>query len=103
MNDSVLYAVLLYLTAYGFIVVWALLSWLACACLSAYVASTKGHSAFWWFLWGLVFGPLGLIAAAGLGPVVQRVRVVGAPGADPLPTAPAAAPRRQEPVLGGPG
>lgn len=97
MNDSALYPILLLLTAYGFFAVWALLSWAACACLSAYVASTKGHSAFWWFLWGLVFGPLGLIAAAGLGPAVQRVRVVGAPGVGP----PASDIRpRQEPVVG---
>lgn len=97
MSDEVMYSLLALGTASVFAVIWALLSWAACACLSAYVASTKGHSAFWWFLWGLVFGPLGLIAAAGLGPVVQRVRVVGAPGADqPLPHYRP----RQEPVVG---
>ena len=36
------------------------------AFLSSKVASDKGHNATSWFVAGFLFGPLGLIAAAGL-------------------------------------
>ena len=36
------------------------------ACLSSSIAQDKGHKAFDWGLAGFLFGPLGLIAAAGL-------------------------------------
>ena len=36
------------------------------ACLASSIAEDKGHSAVAWGLCGFLFGPLGLIAAAGL-------------------------------------
>ena len=36
------------------------------ACLASSIAEDKGHSATAWGLCGFLFGPLGLIAAAGL-------------------------------------
>ena len=36
------------------------------ACLASSIAEDKGHSAAAWGLSGFLFGPLGLIAAAGL-------------------------------------
>lgn len=40
--------------------------WLVSAALSAFLAQAKGRSAGGWFLVGFLFGPLGLIAAAGM-------------------------------------
>lgn len=39
---------------------------IASAILAMVVASEKGYSSITWFIFGLVFGVLGLIAAAGL-------------------------------------
>ena len=41
--------------------------WLPCGGFSAVIAGDKGHHGFVWFLMGVVFGPMALIAAAGLG------------------------------------
>ena len=40
---------------------------IACGLLAMAVADDKGHSGFNWFLVGLFLGPVGLLAAAGLG------------------------------------
>ncbi|MDD5088037.1 MAG: hypothetical protein PHI18_04500 [bacterium] len=48
--------------------------WFASAGLAAYVASVKGWQGKIWFLFGLLFGFLTLVAAAGL-PVRERVKV----------------------------
>jgi hypothetical protein len=40
--------------------------WVVCGGFAAYLASEKSRSGSVWFLLGLLFGPLGLIAAAGL-------------------------------------
>lgn len=37
-----------------------------CGALSAHIADSKGHNSVSWFFVGLLFGILGLIAAAGL-------------------------------------
>lgn len=40
--------------------------WVACGGFAAYLASEKARSGAAWFLLGLAFGPLALIAAAGV-------------------------------------
>ena len=42
--------------------------WVVCGGFAAYLASEKSRSGSVWFLLGLLFGPLGLIAAAGVPP-----------------------------------
>lgn len=37
--------------------------------LTAYVAESKGRSVFLWLLIGLLFGPVGLLAAVGIAPI----------------------------------
>jgi hypothetical protein len=56
------------------LVLWGLATWLAMAIFAGYVASQKGRCTWCWFVWGLVFGPVSLIASAGLPPLVQVVR-----------------------------
>ena len=43
-----------------------ILLWIASGVLASSIASTKGWSGFSWFVAGFLFGPLGLIAAAGM-------------------------------------
>lgn len=43
-----------------------ILGWVASGFLASSIASTKGWSGVNWFLAGFLFGPIGLIAAAGL-------------------------------------
>lgn len=50
--------------AYSFM--WTFLAWLVCAFFAGHIATEKGRWGFLWFLWGLVLGPLALIAAVGL-------------------------------------
>jgi len=49
-----------------------LIIWLFFGIISAVVASTKGRSAFGWFVIGILFGPLGFILAL----VIQEKKVV---------------------------
>jgi hypothetical protein len=42
------------------------LFWLTCAGFAAQIANAKNHDAISWFFAGLLFGPLGLLAACGL-------------------------------------
>ncbi len=46
---------------------FAIAIWLICGLLAAIVASSKGHGVGAWFLVGFLFGPLGLLAAVGMG------------------------------------
>lgn len=43
-----------------------LLAWFACAAFASHVASEKERCAVCWFLWGLGFGPMALLATVGL-------------------------------------
>lgn len=45
---------------------WGLLGWVACAAFAGHLAGEKGRCGFCWFVLGVVFGPLALIAAVGL-------------------------------------
>lgn len=42
--------------------------WILCGVAAAFVASAKGRSGFGWFLLGLLFGPIALLAAAVTSP-----------------------------------
>lgn len=44
---------------------WMLISWIAGGLLTQYVAVQKGYGRLW-FWWGLLFGPIGLLASVGL-------------------------------------
>ena len=46
--------------------------WLPCGFFAASVAGDKNHNSVAWFLAGLFFGPIGVIAAAGLSDRTQR-------------------------------
>lgn len=52
-----------FLAAY---VLWWPIAWIACAIFSWVLAGEKQYSGFAWFLLGILFGPITLIAAAGL-------------------------------------
>ena len=55
---------------FSFIAIFALLwfpfAWLACAIFSGIIASEKRYSGVAWFLLGVLFGPLTLLATVGL-------------------------------------
>ena len=44
----------------------AVVSWILCGVFASTIAGGKGHSACSWFLGGILFGPLALIAILGL-------------------------------------
>ena len=46
--------------------------WLPCGFFAASVAGDKNHNPFAWFFAGLLWGPIGVIAAAGLSDRTQR-------------------------------
>ena len=46
--------------------------WLPCAIYCGTTSEDKGHNGFSWFWAGLLFGPIGLIAVAGLSDRKQR-------------------------------
>ena len=46
--------------------------WLPCGFFAASVAGDKNHNPFAWFFAGLLWGPIGVIAAAGLSDRKQR-------------------------------
>lgn len=50
----------------SFAALWLLLAWLACGFFSGHLAGEKNRCGLCWFLLGVAFGPLALIAAAGL-------------------------------------
>jgi len=49
-----------------FAILWMPLAWLACAIFCGIIAREKRYSGFSWFLLGMLFGPLTLIATVGL-------------------------------------
>lgn len=82
----------------GISTLWSIAAWVACGVFSSYVAQTKGYSSGWWLLWGLLFGPVALLATVGLANKVQTVRNTDQSTDEP---ASAPAPRRYqaEPVF----
>lgn len=61
-------------------VAWPVVLWIACAFFSGYVAGEKGRWGFVWFIWGVLFGPVALVAIAGLPPRVQTVEEISLRG-----------------------
>ena len=59
-----MFEVLQFLNALIFL--WIVAGWMAVALYTAKVASAKGYRFGWWFVGGLVFSVVALIAAAGL-------------------------------------
>lgn len=57
-------------------VAWPIVCWIGCAFFSAYMAGEKGRWGAVWFIWGVLFGPVALVAIAGLPPRVQAVEEV---------------------------
>jgi len=45
---------------------WLVVLWLICGFFAGYVAYEKGRWGFWWFVMGLLFGPIALLAVVGL-------------------------------------
>lgn len=50
----------------AFFFLWAFVGWVACGVFSAYVAAQKNRCIPCWFVWGVVFGPIALIAIVGV-------------------------------------
>ena len=61
---------------------WVIVAWFACAAFCGHLAEEKRHCWPCWLILGLLFGPLALIAAAGLPDKhVSRVVAVAEPDA----------------------
>ena len=60
-------------TFIAFASLWAIVLWLAIAFFCATVASAKNLSRFSWLVGGFFFGPIALIAVAGM-PVKPEIR-----------------------------
>jgi hypothetical protein len=59
--------------------IWAILSvvgWLISAFLAHHVANAKGACGACWFLVGVLFGPLALLAAVGMPDLLTRREIV---------------------------
>lgn len=73
--------------ALAFGALWVPLAWVAAAGFAGHVAGEKGRCSACWFFWGILFGPLSLIAAVGLPTAGNgRGQVAAYPlGGDPTP------------------
>jgi len=65
----------------GFSFFAAIVFWLSCGGFSAFVAHSKGRSAFAWFVLGFLFGPAALLGAVGVaeyvgGPCPKCARLI---------------------------
>lgn len=63
----------------AFVYFWTPIAWIACGFFCSVIASDKRYSGGWWFVLGILFGPLALVAAAGL-PNQAAIRVVAISG-----------------------
>jgi len=45
---------------------WVLCAWIACAVFSGHIAGEKNRCGLCWFVWGVLFGPIALVAVVGL-------------------------------------
>jgi hypothetical protein len=59
-----------------FVYFWTPIAWVACAGFSWVIAGDKQYTSLWWLLLGILFGPVTLLAAAGL-PDKSVIRVAG--------------------------
>lgn len=46
--------------------IYFLLVWFACGAFASHVASEKERCGICWFVWGILFGPMALLATIGL-------------------------------------
>lgn len=61
------YSLLKFLAVFGnLLMTWGFLTWLACAVFCANLAYAKKRNGFLWFLAGLAFSIIALIAIAGM-------------------------------------
>lgn len=51
---------------YLFLEAWLPLAWIASAVFAGHLGDEKNRCGLCWLVWGLLFGPIALIAAAGL-------------------------------------
>lgn len=73
----------LFMVLGGLTSVWMILAWLACAAFCGHLAEEKRYCWPCWFILGLLFGPLALLAAAGLPDRhVVRVAAISIPDED---------------------
>jgi|SRR5690625_4713745 len=56
----------------GLFSLWFFFAWLACGALSAHVAAEKHRCGPCWFIWGVLLGPMALLATVGLPPRDRR-------------------------------
>ncbi|CUJ00074.1 MULTISPECIES: hypothetical protein [Achromobacter] len=59
--------------------IWAILlvaSWFVSAFLAHHIANAKGACGACWFLWGVVLGPLALLATIGMPDFLTRREIV---------------------------
>lgn len=58
--------------------------WLVCGIAAGMIGQSKGHSFGYYFLWGVLFGPIGLIVALAVKPARPTVKgpqpIMGLPG-----------------------
>lgn len=50
----------------SFMGLYGLIAWFACGAFSSHVASEKNRCGICWFIWGIIFGPMALLAVVGL-------------------------------------
>lgn len=46
--------------------------WIASAFFAAYVAGERNRSVGWWFVWGILFGPLAMFAVGLAGTAAEE-------------------------------
>src|SRR5690606_34085124 len=48
------------------VTLYALIAWFACGAFASHVASEKDRCGICWFVWGVLFGPMAVLATVGL-------------------------------------
>lgn len=51
---------------FSFMSLYIFIAWFACGALASHVASEKDRCGVCWFVWGVLFGPMALLATVGL-------------------------------------
>lgn len=51
---------------FSFMSMFALIAWFGCGAIASHVASEKNRCGVCWFIWGVVLGPMALLATVGL-------------------------------------
>lgn len=72
----------------GVVLLWGFVAWIATAFFAAHVANTKDRCGPCWFAWGILFGPLALLAAAGMAPLHYAIAHYDVGGGGPTAEVP---------------